>query len=144
MALDLLLIPKHGAVGAAIANGAAQMLAVIGTWSRASYILGFSLRMNTLFKTLISGAAMAAGVLTLSLFLNHWLAMITGAMTGAAIYLVMLRLTRVLAAEDRERLLRAGKSFPTPIRTYVDKLIHILTSSEQVSEPEQCRQLLVP
>jgi len=144
MALDLLLIPKHGAAGAAIANGSAQMLAVIGTWSRASYILGFSLRMNTLFKTLISGAVMAAGVLTISVFLNHWLAMITGAITGAALYCVMLRVTRALVAEDRERLLRAGKSFPTPVRVYLDKLIGMLTSSEQVSEPEQCRQLLVP
>jgi O-antigen/teichoic acid export membrane protein len=142
MVLDLLLIPKHGAAGAAIANGSAQLLAVIGTWSRASYLLGFSLRINTLCKTFLSGAVMATVVWTISVFLHHWVAMITGAITGLGVYCMMLRITRVLATEDRERLRRAGKSVPAPARIYLDKLINLLTPSEPVSK--QCRQLLVP
>lgn len=134
--LDFLLIPWHGAVGAAIANGAAQMLAIMGIWYRAAAIFGLPIEKSRLAKLAVSGLAMAAVVWTVSIFLTHWTALICGAASGCAVYCLMLRFTRALSSEDRNRLFRAGKSVPTPLRIHFDRLVDAIVPihEKQVAE----------
>jgi O-antigen/teichoic acid export membrane protein len=122
--LDLLLIPGHGAVGAAVANGAAQALAVLGIWSRGCWAFQLSFRITGMVKICIAGLTMAMVVTFVTAPLTHWAALMTGTLVGGVVYCLVLRFTTALATEDRERFLRARRSVPAPMRLCFDGLIN--------------------
>src|SRR5262249_8013610 len=63
LALDWLLIPKYGALGAAIANGVAQTVAVGGVWLKGAIILRASPPLTYFARVGVSAAVMLAVVL---------------------------------------------------------------------------------
>jgi O-antigen/teichoic acid export membrane protein len=120
---DLMLIPRFGAVGAAAANGIAQLLAAIGIW----VIVGryFSAHLDARFfkKLTVICGAMAACALVVASALNSWWAVAAGVGTGIVIFVLGLRFASVLAADDRERLLILERRLPATIRTFFRRLV---------------------
>ena len=57
--LDLLIVPKGGAVGAAFANALSQSVAVIGMWIYITRRLAFPAPLHALFRTALAAAASA-------------------------------------------------------------------------------------
>ena len=105
--IDLLLIPTHGALGAAIGNGVGQALGVIGLWVRAGTVFRLVLPWRELARIAYCGLAMAVVVFGSTLIFSGWRELAIGTITGCLTFAVMLvRLLRLLTHDDRRRILR--------------------------------------
>lgn len=124
--LDVVLIPSHGAVGAAIGNGVAQMVAALGIWWRV--ITQFQMKMPwaALGKTLVSALLMVVAAVTVSSVLPTWPALIAGTLVGAAVYILCLRWMRVLGKEDYYRLGQIVPSRLGPVKPVVNHMLRFL------------------
>ncbi len=116
IALDLWLIPSGGAVGAAWANGIAQALAMAGLTTFAWKRLGLSVPLGDMGRILLACVPMVAVVRTLANAVDHWPAVLIGVPLGAAVYVVGLKLLRVLRPVDQGRLASLDRSFPSRLR----------------------------
>jgi O-antigen/teichoic acid export membrane protein len=114
--LDWLLIPKMGALGAAIGNGGAQLLGVIGPWFEIRRRYGVHLDASPLLKTLVAGILMASSVVLLHQFLHPVLTLAVGIPLGALVFFVSLRVLRALNEEDVARLLQFKTVVPSKIQ----------------------------
>jgi len=123
MGLDILLIPHHGAIGAAIANGAAQTLACLGMWIYAWKADALDLKLGDSGRIAASGAIMALGVLATARVLPGAAGMFASIAVGAAFWFLGLRVTAALKPEDVSRVLSLGGRFPAPVRTHWRRLI---------------------
>jgi O-antigen/teichoic acid export membrane protein len=124
--LDLLLIPAHQAMGAAYANGITQLVAMLGIWGFAVRVFPLSLHWGDLAKIVVSGAVMAGAVLLAIRQLHGPVALACGTVAGAAVFLGMLRLTRVLGATDRERMEPLSHHLPRPASRVFDGLMRFI------------------
>jgi O-antigen/teichoic acid export membrane protein len=120
LVLDFTLIPKYGAIGAAFANGGTQTFFSLALWLAAVRLLDIRFPILPIAKTAVISVVMAVIVhlgisraptllgLTLAVFL------------GAAIYLVLVRVTRVLYPADHGRLLHLKNHLPSSARRLFD------------------------
>ncbi len=127
VALDLLLIPKYGAVGAILANGAAQVLATAGLWFRIHRLMAVNMRPQALGKIGAAGLGMAATVAVLSRMMPPVLAICSGIGIGTVLYFLLVRLTRAVGRDDRERLQRLFQSAPPRLRPVLGTLANVLS-----------------
>jgi len=125
--IDWLLIPMLGALGAAIGNGVAQSLAVIGLWVIAGRIMGVKLDFQGLGKITVAMAAMAPLVLVTTRYLPPYLAVPAGVAGGAASFFVVARLLRIVATEDSDRIQHFRPSLPAPARQLFDHGLRWIT-----------------
>jgi len=102
--LDMLLIPRLGAPGAATANGIAQIIGVVGLLYRAGCIHDMVAQWRYFAGLWMSAAMMAAAVLPLVRELPSWVGLPVGIIVGAAVFFAGVRLFNVLNPEDRRRL----------------------------------------
>lgn len=103
--LDVTLIPLAGARGAMAANGLAQVLAIAGIAIKARS--EFSVRMNlgVTVRIVIAGVMMAAVVWSVQRAgAPLWVELACGIPIGALVYVLALRLLRVLDQSDGSRL----------------------------------------
>jgi O-antigen/teichoic acid export membrane protein len=121
--LDILLIPRHGALGAAWANGLAQAAAGVGIWIRAWQVFRFRVEAGGILKIVAASTTMAAAVWALTASLGAWSAAAVGVPAGAIVLFVAFRLLGVLTEEDRERLLHARKAMPAVARRPYERLL---------------------
>jgi O-antigen/teichoic acid export membrane protein len=138
--LDLLLIPRLGAFGAAIANGSAQGLAVIGIWARAASNSDLRLDYRGLAKTFSAGAALCIAVVTMTFKIESpGKSLLIGTFVGAVVFFGVVRYSRVLQNEDRNRLAEIRSRAPTlldsPLRFLGDLLIPAAEEVSTVSMP---------
>jgi O-antigen/teichoic acid export membrane protein len=110
--LDVLLIPRFGAMGAAMANGAAQMLLPLGLIWRAHFLFGLNFRLADGARLLLSAGAMAAVVLAIASRFDAWWLMAVEVVLGTAVFVVCMRLAGVLRRDDRQRLLQLKTFLP--------------------------------
>jgi O-antigen/teichoic acid export membrane protein len=134
--LDVTLIPRWGALGAAAANGIAQTLAGVGVW----VIVGrrFSIQLDAAFFTKLTAvcAAMFAVVLMVVSRLPSVPAVAAGTGAGIAIFVLGLRLASVLAAEDRARLLTLERPLPAGLRTLFRGFILFIAPPREDIRPD--------
>jgi len=121
--LDVLLTPRHGAIGAAIANGSAQALAALGTWIYVCKTQDLRLKLRDFGPILLSGAVMAVGVLAFTRFVPGYVGMFGSIALGAAIWTIALRVTGALNSEDASRFLSLGGPLPTALQPHWKRLI---------------------
>ena len=105
--LDLIMIPKYGAVGAAIANSSAQMAGVIGGVVYINKEFGISYPLKTVIKIFISSIIMGIGAYIIYSTLNKYMgfASLTLAITlllSPFFYIFILWLTGAINAEDKK------------------------------------------
>ena len=128
VAVDWLLIPSLGASGAALGNGIAQALAVIGIWVIGARLFGLRLECGAVARITVAILAMVPPVLLLT-GLPPLLAIPAGIVAGAAAFLYVSRWMRVLAPADSERLERLQTSVPGPVRPLFRNAVIWLSSS---------------
>jgi O-antigen/teichoic acid export membrane protein len=116
--VDWMLIPHHGALGAALGNGAAQLLGVLGPWVVVSYRFAIHLDYSRMIKTVTAAFLMMTAIAALQQVGDHLVALGLGIPLGALLFGVALRLMRVLSEEDIARLLQFRNSVPVKLRGY--------------------------
>lgn len=115
--LDILLIPRLEAMGAAIANGMAQLVLPLGVVWRVHSLFGLKFRLGAAARLLLSAGLMAAVVLAIGSWFAAWWGMAIEVVLGATVFAVCMRFAGVLRGDDRQRLLLLEASFPAPLRS---------------------------
>jgi len=121
--LDVLLVGRHGANGAAIANGAAQAMAALGVWIYAWRADALDLKLKDCARVLGAGAIMALGALAAVRVAPGAAGLVAAIAAGAVLWLVGLRVTRAVRPEDAARFLSIGAQLPAGVRPYWSGLI---------------------
>lgn len=127
--LDVLLIRHYGAMGAVIANGLSQTIAAICLYWLASNALSFHFPWIDLVKVLGVSAAMTASVLVVPSTSSLLLDLLARTGVGAAVYILGVRATRLLAKPDGRRLLQLGARFPSALRSAFNRGVQFLVPS---------------
>lgn len=126
IALDILLIPSMGAMGAAIANGVAQLLLPLGIVWRVHSLFGLNLRAGAAAKLLLSAGIMGAVVLAIASRFSAWWGMAIEVVLGTAVFVACMRVGRVLQGDDRQRLILLETLLPAPLRPSFSRVVLFL------------------
>ena len=124
--LDVLLVGRHGALGAAIANGTAQTLSVILLWFYARRLFPMDLRLKAFGKIALSGLGMVIVAVALVRAIPSHAGLAIAILAAALIWMLLLRLTGALDDTDRQRLLSIGRAVPASLRPRFTALVALL------------------
>lgn len=127
VALDILLTPHYGALGAALANGTAQALAAIGVWWRVYRLFDLDLRLGAFGKIAVSGLGMAATAAIIGWAVPTHAGVAASVIAGAVVWFALLRWTGALEPTDIERLRHVGNALPGRFRPGWDRLLGIVS-----------------
>jgi O-antigen/teichoic acid export membrane protein len=126
--LDVLLTPSHGALGAAVANGVAQTLAAIAIWWRVQRLFRMDLRLGEFGRVALSGLLMAAVVVGVGYAVPGHAGLVLSILAGVASWLVLLRVTKAVTAEDKERLAHVGRILPGRFRPGFERVVALVAA----------------
>jgi O-antigen/teichoic acid export membrane protein len=129
LALDALLIPHWGAVGAAIANGVAQGTAVAGLLWKAKQLTGFRFPSSAFVRIAGSSLVMAALLTVLARMLPAAVGLPLEILVGIIVFALMLRITNALDTADVRRLRGITSILPGRVRIYCEACIGFVTGS---------------
>jgi O-antigen/teichoic acid export membrane protein len=138
VALDFALIPRHGATGAAFANGIAQTFAAAAIWSRV--LIRYPIRIDTSVLLRLAAAIFAMAVVVLGIVAMPFSAamrLTVAVPTGIIAFMITSRAFMVLQKEDRRRLLVLSTSVPTPVRAWFMRLVDFLVPRSPIVEPSR-------
>jgi O-antigen/teichoic acid export membrane protein len=124
VALDFALIPKYGAIGAAIANGATQTFSALALWIVAVRLLKVRVPILPLVKIGLVSGSMAIAVHFATLMFPAIPATILAIMIGAAVYLILLRAIRALNSGDYGRMLHLKSHAPSSMGRIFEAGLH--------------------
>jgi O-antigen/teichoic acid export membrane protein len=133
--LDLALIPGHGALGAAWANGLAQTFAAITIWGRV--LVRYPVRINLPVLLRLSAATLAMAVVVLGIVATPFaplMKLIAAVPAGVIVFLVTSRMLAVLQKDDRRRLLQLSALLPAPVGASFNRLVDFLVPQPAVVE----------
>jgi len=127
------LIPVHGAVGACIGSGVAQITAVGIMW--AIGIRMFHVKLPWMVTAKIAAASTAAALCAhfVAAPLPLLLGVLLGGCASLLVLLVLTYLLRVLEPEDRDRFAILTGILPRPLATASDKLLSLLVRSPRTA-----------
>ena len=127
------LIPAHGAVGACIGSGAAQVTAIGLMWGVAVYRYKVTLPWMLVTKIAFISvlAALTAHFIAVQ-FAPLW-GLLAGGIASLAVLFALFYLMRVLEPEDRARFSILTRSLPKRIAGPVDALLSLLIHPENAS-----------
>jgi O-antigen/teichoic acid export membrane protein len=98
---DFLLIPAHGAVGAAIANASAQVVAGVPLFLYASRIVGgVRWEIGAIARTAVASAATGLAAWTIVSLVDGAAGVVGGIAAGIAVFLILAKTLRILSPED--------------------------------------------
>jgi len=133
--LDLALIPRYGALGAAWANGLAQTFAAITIWGRV--LVRYPVRINGPVLLRLSAATLAMAVVVLGIVATPFdplMKLIAAVPAGVIVFLVTSRMLAVLQKDDRRRLLQLSALLPAPVGSSFNRLVDFLVPQTQAVE----------
>jgi O-antigen/teichoic acid export membrane protein len=108
------LIPMHGAVGACIGNGAAQLTAVAIVWAPGIYFFKVKLPWRLLAKIVFCSFAAALAAHLIAVRLSPLWAIPCGGIAALIVLFVLFHLLRVLEQEDHNRFKQLAGMLPGP------------------------------
>jgi O-antigen/teichoic acid export membrane protein len=121
--LDLVLIPKFAAVGAAMANSITQIIAVTGWITKVTSSLSIKFPTRDLLKIAFAASGMAIICITISKLFNYfycqWLALIV----GLCVYLILILLTKFFTLTDKNLFSSFKDKIPEFIYKKIEHLI---------------------
>jgi O-antigen/teichoic acid export membrane protein len=123
LAMDWLLIPHWGALGAAVGNSSGQLAAALGIWG---FILSQGrLRLDWPYmaRIAVATAMLYVAAHTVAQSFAPWPGLLLGVAAGTVTFLVALRLLKVLDAEDGRRLLTALEKAPAALRPQIRRVV---------------------
>jgi O-antigen/teichoic acid export membrane protein len=133
--LDLALIPSHGALGAAWANGIAQTFAALTIWGRVLVRYPVRIDRPVVLRLAAATLAMAAVVLGIvAMPFDPLMKLSVAIPAGAIVFLVTSRMFAVLQKDDRRRLLQFSTLLPTPVGSSFKRLVDFLVPQTQAVE----------
>jgi O-antigen/teichoic acid export membrane protein len=133
--LDVALIPSHGALGAAWANGVAQTFAALTIWGRVLVRYPVQIDRPVLLRLAAATLAMAIVVLGIvAIPLSPLMKLSVAVPAGAIVFLVTSRMFAVLQKDDRQRLLQLSALLPTPVGSSFKRLVDFLVPQPTVVE----------
>ena len=133
--LDFALIPSHGALGAAWANGVAQSFAALTIWGRV--LLRYPVRIDVRVILRLAAATLAMAIVVLGIVampVEPLMKLSVAVPAGVIVFLVTSRLFVVLQKDDRRRLLQLSALLPTPVGSSFKRLIDFLVPQPAVAE----------
>ncbi len=120
------LIPAHGAVGACIGNGAAQLMAVAMMWAISIYL--YKVKLPWLQVTKVVLASVLASLT--AHYIAERLSPLAGIMCGGSVALIVLLglfyLMRVLEPEDHDRFTTITRMLPRSLAGAADQIASLL------------------
>lgn len=128
-----LLIPSHGAVGACIGSGVAQVTAVAGMWAIGIHLYDVKLPWVQVTKTTVISIVAALAAHFIAAPLRPLWGILLGGGAACAIVLILLYAFRVLEPEDRARFDVLTGMLPKAIAQPTEKLVGILIRPELAS-----------
>lgn len=114
--LDFTLIPKYGAVGAAIANGVTQTFFAAVLWLALVPLLNLRFEKLAIAKAVVISVVMAVVVHVATARIPGFLGLTLAIILGVIVYLPLIRVTGVLNQQDHGRLLNLRNHFPAGFR----------------------------
>jgi O-antigen/teichoic acid export membrane protein len=133
--LDLALIPSHGALGAAWANGIAQTFAAVCIWGRV--LTRYPVRIDTPVLLRLAGATLAMAIVVLGIVampLSAVVQLSVAVPAGVIVFVITSRIFMVLRKDDRRRLLVFSSLLPTPVGSSFTRLVDFLVPQSPVAE----------
>jgi O-antigen/teichoic acid export membrane protein len=133
--VDLLLVPRFGAIGAAIGNGIAQSFGVLLLWgaTRRMYKLHFPI--SSALRVLASTLVVSAVAFAASRLLPLWIGLVAAIVLAVPTYVLMIRISRALDSDDRQRLDLVTERLPRSVRPLGKGLVRFVIP-EQLQVPE--------
>lgn len=128
IALDALLIPRLGATGAALANGTAQGVVVLGMWRSATRIHPVHVPWRVLLRILSSAAVMGAIVFSFTWTMPPVWGLAGGIPLGVATYLAALRFTRAIGKTEVETLAAVADRLPRPAQHLASAVLRAIAA----------------
>jgi O-antigen/teichoic acid export membrane protein len=129
LVLDFTLIPKYGAIGAAFANGGTQTFFSLALWLAAVRLLDIRFPILEVVKTALISVVMAVVVHLAISRVPALLGLALAVILGAAIYLVLVRMTRTLHPADHGRLLHLKDHVPSGARRLFEASLNWLITT---------------
>jgi O-antigen/teichoic acid export membrane protein len=133
--LDVALIPSHGAIGAAWANGIAQTFAAISIWGRV--LVRYPVRIDMPALLRIGAATLAMAIVVLAIVatpLSAVMKLSVAIPAGVIVFVITSRMFMVLQKDDRRRLLVLSASLPTLVGSWFTRLVDFLIPQPPVVE----------
>jgi O-antigen/teichoic acid export membrane protein len=133
--LDVALIPSHGALGAAWANGIAQTFAALTIWGRV--LVRYPVRIDGPVVLRLAAATLAMAAVVLGIVATPFDPLIklsVAVPAGAIVFLVTSRMFAVLQKDDRRRLLQFSALLPTPVGSSFKCLVDFLVPQTPAAE----------
>jgi O-antigen/teichoic acid export membrane protein len=125
--LDLLLIPKHGALGAAVASAIAQCAGISMLW----FVLASKMQLRLGWRRLLPIAAAAIGTVipaaVLAVVWPPWPALLGGTLAGVVLYAPLMRIAGVLKKSDQEHFATLVPLIPVRLQFAATRLMSWLT-----------------
>lgn len=135
IALDVLLIPGHGAIGAAVGNGVAQTFAAVTlAWS---VLARYPVRINTSTMLRLGAATLAMAIVVVGVVmmpLSAPVKLIGAIPLGAAVFAIMARVFMMLQKQDRQRLLTFSTFIPSSARPCYEMLVNFVVPAPPMAE----------
>lgn len=129
------LIPGHGAVGACIGNGTAQIAAVGSMWAIAVHLFKVRLPWALTAKIASASALAALSAHLVAVRLPPLLGILAGGCTSLLVLLILIYALRVLEPEDRDRFLVLTKMLPGMLATPAIRILPLLVSPAHNYKP---------
>jgi O-antigen/teichoic acid export membrane protein len=133
--LDIVLIPSHGAIGAAWANGIAQTFAALTIWIR--ILVRYPVRIDMAVLRRLGAATLAMAIVVLSIVATPLSALVklsVAVPVGAIVFVFTSRMLMVLQKDDRRRLLALVASMPSPVGGSFARLVDFMVPQSPVVE----------
>ncbi len=125
--MNWLLIPEGGAVGASVACGIGQVVAAAGPFWLAMRRYNVVISWRLLGATAGAAAVMGVSAASIGRVQPPYLALAAALSVSVILFLFLLRWTRNLEDQDRERLLQFELQLPASLRPPLRQLIAFLT-----------------
>ncbi|MCG5053256.1 MAG: lipopolysaccharide biosynthesis protein [Myxococcales bacterium] len=135
LALGFWWIPGGGAVAAAWVKGVTQLFTVIGLWYFAVRHTGLVVPLGRFARLAASGVGMFLAVEAVVAPLHPVAGLCVGIPVGAAVFLVLVKLTRTLAPDDAEFLTKMQGRLPSVIRKPYMRALHWITPAPAPASP---------
>jgi len=116
IALDRLLIPSHGAMGAAVAKGTILVAGGVSIWWMTASSFKVRLPLASVARMALASAVMFVAVRALAKVLHPAQALVVGPLVGIAIIVVLYRVLRCLDPADQQVLNAIGRRLPARAR----------------------------
>ncbi len=124
------LIPAHGAVGACIGSGAAQMMAIGMMWAIGIHLYKIKLPWLQVSKISIISALASLTAYLIAMRLTPVWAILCGGSASLVVLFGLIYLMRVLEPEDQNRFRVLARMLPEPMANLADRVISLLVCAE--------------